>query len=351
MVVSNTRTPVVVCALPGFAERAGSTDGELDVRPVERADLDHVIAQLASYDGRRFVVAGAGAEAAVVTAVVERLLSGQAPVFGLVGVVLAEPEGDLGAEVFDLPTCVLAGAQPRTNRVDEVETGTGSPRERGVSEDVRAVSRTFPRARAGQLADFVAREIAPAPAVPEEWARLIASDRVDVEVRSILSRRSLPDDVEYAPRVMDAAQLTLLREIADLVVPQDGPAIDLAARVDAQLSRGEGDGWRNAALPPDPEAYRTGLTALADRWAGEETLRAAIEGELEAGGPFSATQLAAWLEDVRVDLVRQWLAHPATAAKAGFDGFATGGTVLPLRGFGELGSGTRDAWEPAGVNA
>ncbi|RKT36112.1 hypothetical protein DEU34_0619 [Microbacterium sp. AG1240] len=346
MLVSNTSAPVIVCALPGFAERVGPIDGEVDVRHVELADLDHVIAQLASCDGRRFVVAGGGAEAAVVAAVVERLLSGEAPVFGLVGVVLAEPEGDLGTESFDLPTLVIPDAATRLLR-----SAASDGAQHMADEASEAVRRTFPRARAGELAEFIAREIAPAPAVPEDWARLIASDRVDVEVRSILSRRALPDDAEYAPREMDAAQLTLLREIADLVVPQDGPAIDLAARVDAQLARGEGDGWRNAALPPDPDAYRTGLTALADRWAGEETLRSAIEGELETGGPFSAAQLMAWLEDVRVDLVRQWLAHPATAAKAGFDGFATGGTVLPLRGFTELGSATREAWEPAGVNA
>ena len=350
MVVLNTHAPVIVCALPGFAERIGRAHGDLDVRPVELADTDHVVAQLASYGSQRFVVAGAGAEAAVVAAVVQRLLSGEAPVFGLAGVVLAEPEGDLGAEAFDLPTLVIpADATQLLHSASD--TAPDGAEQAATAQIAKVVHHTFPRARVGELADFVAHEISPSPTVPEEWARLIASDRVDVEVRGILSRRALPDDAEYAPQVMDAAQLTLLREIADLVVPQDGPAIDLAARVDAQLARGEGDGWRNASLPPDPEAYRTGLAALADGWAGEETLRAAIEGELETGGAFDAAQLAAWLEDVRVDLVRQWLAHPATAAKAGFDGFATGGTVLPLRGFTELGSGTRDAWEPAEVNA
>ncbi|MFX5506252.1 hypothetical protein ABTD43_19875, partial [Acinetobacter baumannii] len=78
---------------------------------------------------------------------------------------------------------------------------------------------------------FTADEVLAGPVVPEDWARLIAGDRVDDRVRGILNRRAVPDDRGYAPRVLDLAQLTLLREIADLVVPQDGPAIDIAARV------------------------------------------------------------------------------------------------------------------------
>ncbi len=152
--------------------------------------------------------------------------------------------------------------------------------------------------------------------------------------------------------MLDLAQLTLLREIADLVVPQDGLAIDIAARVDAQLARGEGDGWRNADLPPDPEAYRAGLDTLAAVWPTdpvdrESILRAAIDGESTAEGPFDAARLKVWLEDVRNDLVRQWLAHPASMARVGYDGFATGGS--PIRGYVELRLGRREDWEPSGV--
>jgi len=265
---------------------------------------------------------------------------------------------DASAEVgmLDLPVLVLAGT-------DDDDLGAAAqpgllasvyPRARFVALD--DTGHVIPLERASEAADAIARfvddEVLLGPVVPDDWAALIAGDRVDARVRGVLNRRAVPDDRGYAPEVLDVAQLTLLREIADLVVPQDGPAIDLAARVDAQLARGEGDGWRNADLPPDPEAYRAGLDTLAAVWPTDpaergEVLRAAIDGTTDATGPLDATRLKAWLEDARNDLVRQWLAHPASMARVGYDGFATGGS--PLRGYVEVRLGRREDWEPAGV--
>ncbi|KTR88185.1 hypothetical protein NS220_16480 [Microbacterium testaceum] len=245
-------------------------------------------------------------------------------------------DGDLGAAA---QPGLLASVYPRARFVSLEDTGHLIPLER-APEASEAIAR------------FAADEVLLGPVVPGDWAALIAGDRVDARVRGILNLRAIPDDRGYAPRVLDLAQLTLLREIADLVVPQDGPAIDIAARVDAQLARGEGDGWRNADLPPDPEAYRAGLDTLAAIWptdptSREDVLRAAIEGTTDAEGPFDAARLKLWLEDARNDLVRQWLAHPASMARLGYDGFATGGS--PMRGYVELRLGRREDWEPAGV--
>ncbi|MDQ1124418.1 alpha/beta hydrolase [Microbacterium trichothecenolyticum] len=265
---------------------------------------------------------------------------------------------DASAEVgtLDLPVLVLAGTDdadlgaaaqpgllasvyPRARFVSLADTGHLIPLERTAGA-------------AAAIAAFVADEVLVGPVVPDDWAALIAGDRVDARVRGILNRRAVPDDRGYAPEVLDVAQLTVLREVADLVVPQDGPAIDIAARVDAQLARGEGDGWRNADLPPDPDAYRAGLDTLASVWPTdpverEAVLRAGIEGKTDAAGPFDPERLKAWLEDVRNDLVRQWLAHPASMARIGYDGFATGGN--PIRGYVELRLGRREDWEPVGV--
>ncbi|MDR6097136.1 alpha/beta hydrolase [Microbacterium sp. SORGH_AS_0454] len=245
-------------------------------------------------------------------------------------------DADLGASAQPE---LLASVYPRARFTALPDTGHMIPLER-PAEAAEAISR------------FIADEVRVGPVVPEDWARLIAGDRVDDRVRGILARRGMPDDRGYAPAALNLAQLTLLREIADLVVPQDGPAIDIAGRVDAQLARGEGDGWRNADLPVDVEAYRTGLDQLAATWPTDpaeraETFRAAVEGESDAEGTFDAAQLKAWLEDVRNDLVRQWLAHPASMARVGYDGFATGGR--PIRGYVELRLGRREDWEPANV--
>ncbi|WP_136588305.1 alpha/beta hydrolase [Microbacterium hydrothermale] len=255
-------------------------------------------------------------------------------------VLAGEDDADLGAAA---QPGLLASVYPRARFVPLADTGHLIPLERDA-EAAAAIER------------FVDEEIRVGPVVADEWVRLIAGDRVDTRVRGILARRALPDDRGYAPEVLDLAQLTLLREIADLVVPQDGPAIDIAARVDAQLARGEGDGWRNADLPTDPEAYRAGLDTLARHWPTDpadrtRVLREAIEGESAADstaeGALDAAQLKVWLEDVRNDLVRQWLAHPASMARVGYDGFATGGS--PMRGYVELRLGRREDWEPSNV--
>ena len=60
--------------------------------------------------------------------------------------------------------------------------------------------------------------------------------------------------------------------------------------------------------------------------------------------PFSVEQLTAWFEDCRVDLVKLWLAHPATMERIGFDGFANGRAGRALQGFSRLGAGQREGW-------
>ncbi|WP_440710192.1 alpha/beta fold hydrolase [Herbiconiux sp. YIM B11900] len=191
------------------------------------------------------------------------------------------------------------------------------------------------------------------PAVPADTAVLIASPRTSARTRGILARRALADDPAYEPEALTTAQLQTLRAVAERIVPQQHPAIDLAARLDAQLARGDGDGWRNAESPPDAEAYSLALDALAD-FAGlapddrDERLRAiAASGFSLEGSGLTGAQFAAWFEDVSADLVRLWLAHPASAARIGFDGFANGGDGLRKTGFRVLAAGRREAWEPA----
>lgn len=259
---------------------------------------------------------------------------------------------------LDLPALVLAGE-------DDADLGAaaqpglqGAFLPRARFEALPETGHLLPFERPAEVAAAITRFwrelVAPAPSVPAPWARLIASSRTDASVRRTLARRALPDDPERSPFALGAEDLKTLGALADLVVPQPGEGrIDLAGRVDAQLARGEGDGWRPADLPPDVEAYRAGLAALRRAWAETSDPAGVLEriaaGALEPAGGFSAAQLRAWFEDARVDLVRQWLAHPASMARVGYDGFATGGTVVPLRGFGTLSAGTRDDWEPADV--
>jgi len=292
---------------------------------------------------------------------------------------------DWSAEVgtLDLPALVVAGGA-------DGDLGEAAQRELNGRVYPRAVHLTLPGAghllpleRPAEVADavlaFWRERVATAPTPSPDFAATIASARTTAKTRGILARRAVADDPDYAPVVLSAQQLGTLRLLADRVVPQAGPAIDLAARVDAQLGRGEGDGWRNADLPSDPEAYRLGLDALVGLAEMTEQQRDDLVAAIVAGDPdpslvahgdsgggsshhggsadagpprddeadpFTVEQLTAWFEDVRVDLVRQWLAHPATMEAIGFDGFANGGDGLRLQGFRRLAAGEREGWEP-----
>ncbi|WP_218853933.1 alpha/beta fold hydrolase [Schumannella luteola] len=212
---------------------------------------------------------------------------------------------------------------------------------REIADAAHLIPIEQPAALAAEVRRFWRERAGLGPTVPSDFGRVLASARTTSRTRAALAARALADDPDYAPNVLDTEQLDRLRLLADHLVPQPGPAIDLAARVDAQLATGVGDGWRPADAPSDPEAYRRGLDALAD-WARipdadarGEALDRLGEGDLEP-----------WLEDAAVDLTRQWLAHPATMALIGFDGVATGGDTERQSGFAELRADRAESWEP-----
>lgn len=228
--------------------------------------------------------------------------------------------------------------------------------------------------------DAVAAEIAahlaaaapadPAPArIPADYAALIASERVNPRLRAALAERAEPDDPAYAPAALDPVALALLRAVVARVLPEAG--FDIAARLDARLASGAGDGWRFSRLPPDAHAYRAGLRSLdaaaraegapflARDGAGRDALlRAAQEGRLAvpdtADPRLDAEQMVLWFEDLRADAVRAYLAHPATLARLGFSGIGAGGTGTPdpdglarnLPGFVRTGRNDPEPWEP-----
>jgi hypothetical protein len=135
--------------------------------------------------------------------------------------------------------------------------------------------------------------------------------------------------------------------------------IDLAARIDALLQAGGGDGWRFASLPPDAEAYRAALRTLdAQARTGygldfvelngpeqDRTLERAAVGAMGAGTAnpnlLDARQMQLWFQDLRSDAVRMYVAHPTTLARMGY-----GGDTERKSGFTRIGAGEREAWEP-----
>lgn len=257
----------------------------------------------------------------VATGVVTRALEGAVGVFGLAGVVLEGARIPDGIRELDVPAALAT--------LDI------------AADDTAASVR-------GLAADIAAR----GPRVPAPWARVIASSRTDVAMRATLARRALADDPAYRPRALDSRQLALLRELGQRIVPQgDGATIDLAARLDRMIDAGESDGWRPTGMSSDAEAYGAGLDALAAIWmrgatAQDAVIRDVIAGTAPSGDTLSPSQLSLWFEDARNDLARVWLSHPASLARVGYTGFATGGTGPEPAGYLVLAAGAREDWEP-----
>ncbi len=235
--------------------------------------------------------------------------------------------------------------------------------------------------------EVVARLVVDAPGVaatPEAphpgpaWRALLGSGRVSERTRAVLLARDRADDPAAAPRAMSAAQRATLAAVCDRLVPQpDAARIDLAARIDARLAEGLGDGWRMASMPADAEACRAGLDTLdaaarAGHGAGFAELGSAAQdallhaaatavlGEDRAGalpdgapgpGRLDAGRMHLWFEELRANAVRAYVAHPATLAAMGYSGIGYGGDAERLSGFTALGIGERESWEPEPARA
>ena len=249
-------------------------------------------------------------------------------------IVVGGADGDLGEDGQRATNAIV---YPRASLSVEEGAGHLLPLER-------------PQEIAARISRFWDQAAGTGPAIPEAFVRLIASARVSRRMRAALAARALADNCDYAPRVLSSRQLQTLRAVADRVIPQSGPSIDLAARIDAQLAAGKDDGWRFADMPTDREAYAMaldgldGFGALADN-EQQSTLTRLAEGEFDLAA-LSMEQMKRWFEDLRADLVRVWVAHPATMARIGFDGFANGGDSARKQGFERLAADERESWEP-----
>ena len=222
------------------------------------------------------------------------------------------------------------------------------------------------------------------PVVPATYLQLIHSNRVSTQTRNVLLKRAEPDDPAYNPVTLTPVQLSILRAVAARVIPQAAASdgIALAVRVDRMLLASPGNGWRYDELPSDADSYRLGLTTLnAESKALHDkpfialtpkeqdamltsmdtgSLGAGILRTLgqhlglshsEAGTHLTAAQMKRWFEELRGDLARAYMAHPATFAHIGYSGIADGADAATQAGFVLVGIGEREPWEPVAIPA
>ena len=142
------------------------------------------------------------------------------------------------------------------------------------------------------------------------------------------------EDSKQGRKFFTPEEFETLELLAAFVVPHAGDSrIDLALSIDHQLHRGEGPGWRYAALPPNAEAYRTALGLLKiefDKHSSVEEppthsaghLLSLLEAVQRKEHDTPEFALSLWFENCKTDLVRFWLAAPQTMGQMQYAGFA-----------------------------
>ena len=157
------------------------------------------------------------------------------------------------------------------------------------------------------------------------------------------------------PEFLDDTQWTAAMALCACIVAQPAgrPAVPVAAMLDARLLENQGDGWRNARLPPLRDAWRTGLSALDDESRAAHgvpfaqlqnaqqlsLLEAMQRGELTSAAWQGMPADLFFSDRVLHDLYGAYYSHPDSWSEIGF-----GGPANP-RGYVRLDKNRRDPWE------
>ena len=177
----------------------------------------------------------------------------------------------------------------------------------------------------------------PVPAYPPGTVRaLLDTDHVTSPTRAVLRAR-LADDGWGAPRFLDPHAFLTLRSACARLVPQlERPdPVNLAAALDARLARAEGNGWRYATMPPDPDAYALGLRGLdehahaaygapfarLDATRQDAVLRAVQCGAVR-GGAWDEVPAQTFFVELLADVTECYYGHPLAQEEIGYVGMA-----------------------------
>lgn len=176
------------------------------------------------------------------------------------------------------------------------------------------------------------------------------------KTRAVIDRRLAIEPGTH--RFFADAEWLTLRAVCARIVPQPAERerpVPLAAMIDAKLHEKQGDGYRDARLPPMEEAWTRGLRALdaeaMERHAvhfqalapdqQDDLLHAMQKGELKHAAWEGMPCDVFFKHRVLSDIVRAYYAHPAAWNEIGW-----GGPASP-RGYVRMDFDRRDAWEAA----
>lgn len=182
---------------------------------------------------------------------------------------------------------------------------------------------------------------------------LIESDLVTPPTRRALSLRMRRPSAR--PRFFEPHAFAVMRAACDRLIPQperERP-IDLAGALDCRLAEGEGDGWRYARMPRDPDMHVMGAAGLdqsAQALFGcgfaqalgieRDAVLGAVQSGEAVGAIWAELDAACYFEELLALLVDIYYAHPLSLEEIGYVGMADG------HGWQAIGLGEREAHEP-----
>ncbi|HEX8298533.1 MAG TPA: gluconate 2-dehydrogenase subunit 3 family protein [Rubricoccaceae bacterium] len=205
------------------------------------------------------------------------------------------------------------------------------------------------------------REAASASAWPTGWALPLIESPATTEPtrRALRARLNAPAGLPVGalPAFFSPDAYETFAAACARLVPADGLAgpVDVAPAIDARLACGHGDGWRYATLPPDGDAFQTGVSLLdraaeaayAERFCdlapdAQDELLADAQHARGAFGPDASGGFDAcrWFADWLAEAAGLFYGHPLAQQDIGYAGFAD------APGWTRIGLGERDAHEP-----
>ena len=165
--------------------------------------------------------------------------------------------------------------------------------------------------------------------------------------------------VSHTPRFFTEAEFATVIAIAARIVPQrhDRPPIPVPSLVDHKLHIGRSDGYRQAGMPRERDAWRLGLRALNEEAvrahkkpfvelaASEQDglLKQMQEGDLQDAAWEGMPSKTFFKQRMAHDIVLAYYSHPTAWNEIGW-----GGPASP-RGYVRMGYDERDPWEAAEV--
>ncbi|MCY7348648.1 MAG: GMC family oxidoreductase N-terminal domain-containing protein [Pyrinomonadaceae bacterium] len=164
----------------------------------------------------------------------------------------------------------------------------------------------------------------------KEFLELLESDFVTDETRRVLQERLNAEEI--APRFFEEREFEILKAVCEALAPSSVvPGWFVAQEIDKRLAENAGNGWRYAEMPPDEDAYKTGLKVLddlakeifqADFAALEIDKKRTVLKRFAEQTAQSKISPARFLEELCAEYAEIFYSHPLAQAEIGYIGFA-----------------------------